>query len=168
MCSWLIGPKSRYLFPGPHHGSLKPEMNSTKIHIDCFLEVYGVRGACVAQLVKHLTSAQVVISWFMSWSSAQGSVLTDCFGFCVSLSLCPFPTLWKLNIKKKKEVYGVKPISSTLNHVMLMKTISDTDIPKQSKIRSLSFGYTLYHIVYKVSGLLLCLYFAYENVKIDV
>ena len=50
----------------------------------------------VAQSVKHLTSAQVMISWFVSSSPASGSVLTaqslepgPCFGFCVSLSLCP-------------------------------------------------------------------------------
>ena len=34
------------------------------------------RGAWVTQLVKRLTSAQVMISWFMSWSPVLGSVLT--------------------------------------------------------------------------------------------
>ena len=35
-----------------------------------------VRGAWVAQSVKCLTSAQVMNSWFVSWSSELGSVLT--------------------------------------------------------------------------------------------
>lgn len=51
---------------------------------------------------------------------------------------------------------------------MLLRIISDMDIPKQSKIRSLSFGYTLHHIVYKVSGLPLRLCFAYGNMKISM
>ena len=34
------------------------------------------RGAWVAQLVKHPTSAQVMISWFVGLSPASGSVLT--------------------------------------------------------------------------------------------
>ena len=34
------------------------------------------RGAWVAQLVKYLTSAQVMISWFMGSSPASGSVLS--------------------------------------------------------------------------------------------
>ena len=33
-------------------------------------------GACVPQFVKHLTSAQVMISWFMGLSPTLGSVLT--------------------------------------------------------------------------------------------
>ena len=33
-------------------------------------------GICVAQSVKHLTSAQVTISRFVSWSPVLGSVLT--------------------------------------------------------------------------------------------
>ena len=35
-----------------------------------------MRGACVAQLVKHPTSAQVMILWFVSSSPAWGPVLT--------------------------------------------------------------------------------------------
>ena len=35
-----------------------------------------MRGAWAAKLVKHLTSAQFVISWFMSSSPTLGSVLT--------------------------------------------------------------------------------------------
>ena len=52
-------------------------------------------GTWVAQLVKRLTSAQVMFARSVSWSPASGSVLTAqpgaCFRFCVSLSLCPFP-----------------------------------------------------------------------------
>ena len=35
-----------------------------------------MKGVWVAQLVKRLTSAQVVVSWFVSPSRALGSVLT--------------------------------------------------------------------------------------------
>ena len=53
-------------------------------------------GDWVAQSVKRLTLAQVMISWFMSMSPALGSVLTaqslePALG-SVSLSLCPSPT----------------------------------------------------------------------------
>ena len=52
-------------------------------------------GAWVAQLVKHLTSAQVMISLFMSSSPALGSVLTaqslEPTSHCVSSSLSPSP-----------------------------------------------------------------------------
>ena len=50
-----------------------------------------VRGAWVAQSVGHLTSAKVMISWSVGSSPASGSVLSACFGFCVSLSLFPSP-----------------------------------------------------------------------------
>ena len=53
--------------------------------------------AWVAQLVMHLTSAQVMISWLVSLSPVSGSVLTAqsgaCFKFCVSLSLSVPPLL---------------------------------------------------------------------------
>ena len=54
------------------------------------------RSAWVAQSVKHLTSAQVMILWFMSSSPALGSVLTaqslEPASDSVSpLSLCPSP-----------------------------------------------------------------------------
>ena len=50
----------------------------------------------MAQSVERLTSAQVMISWFVSLSPASGSVLTApepgaSFRFCVSLSLCSSP-----------------------------------------------------------------------------
>ena len=53
--------------------------------------------AWVAQLVKHLTSAQVMISWFMNSSPTLGSALTagslEPASESVSLSLCPSPAL---------------------------------------------------------------------------
>ena len=66
----------------------------------------------MVQLVKHPTSAQVVISQFMSLSLVSGSVLKGsepgaCFRFCLPLSPCPSParalSLFpsKINIKKK-------------------------------------------------------------------
>ena len=54
-----------------------------------------IRGSWVAQLVTRLTSAQVMIAQFVGLSPSLGSVLTEtgtCFGFFVSLSLCPSPT----------------------------------------------------------------------------
>ena len=62
------------------------------------LEVSQFWGAWVAQSVKSLTSAQVVISLFMGSSPTLGfcadrSEPGACFPFCVSpLSLRPFPT----------------------------------------------------------------------------
>ena len=54
------------------------------------------RGAWVAQLVKHLTSAQVMISQFMGSSPTSGFVLTaqslEPALDSVSLALCSFPT----------------------------------------------------------------------------
>ena len=41
-----------------------------------FQEMLLFRGAWMAQSVKHPTSAQVTISWFMGWSPVSGSVLT--------------------------------------------------------------------------------------------
>ena len=70
-----------------------------------------MRGSWVAPSVKHLTSAQVTISWFMGLSPTSGSVLTAqpgaYFRFRVSHSLCPSPAcaLWlsfslsKINLK---------------------------------------------------------------------
>ena len=60
-----------------------------------------------------LILAQVMISWFMSSSPASGSVLTACFGFCVSISLCLFPAhalslshSLKNNVVLKKMLYN--------------------------------------------------------------
>ena len=62
------------------------------------LTLTSPRGAWVTQSVKHPTSAQVMISWFVGWSPVPSSVLTGLsvesgawLGFCVSLSLAPPP-----------------------------------------------------------------------------
>ena len=60
----------------------------------------------MAQFVEHPTSAQVMISWFVSSSPTSGSVLTICFGFCVSLSLCPFPA-HSLSLKNKETLKNI-------------------------------------------------------------
>ena len=59
-------------------------------------------GAWVHQSVKHLTSAQVMISQFMSSRPALGSLLSaqTRFGYSVLLSLCPAPTCI-LSLKNK-------------------------------------------------------------------
>ena len=65
------------------------------------------QGAWVAQSVKCLTSAQVMISRFVSSSPASGSVLTaqslePVSGFCVSLSLSdPPPFMLCLSLSQK-------------------------------------------------------------------
>ena len=42
-----------------------------------FIKIKNItRGTWVAPLIKHLTSAQVMISWFVGSSLASGSVLT--------------------------------------------------------------------------------------------
>ena len=49
----------------------------------------------MAQLAECLTLAQVMILRFMTSSPTSGSAGSSesgaCFGFCASLSLCPFP-----------------------------------------------------------------------------
>ena len=56
----------------------------------------------MAQVVKHLTLAQVMISWFMNWSPTLGSVLTaqslEPSSDSVSPSLCPSQTLSALSL----------------------------------------------------------------------
>ena len=71
-------------------------------------------GAWVAQSVKQLTSAQVIISWLVSSSCVSGSVLTaqslESAPDSVSPSLCPSPihTLsLSLSVKSK---YTLKTI----------------------------------------------------------
>ena len=62
-----------------------------------YLEFKFSWGAWVAQLVRHLTSAQVMTSRFVSLSPASGSVLTTqnlepaSDSVSLSLSLCPSP-----------------------------------------------------------------------------
>ena len=79
----------------------------------------------MAQLVEHLTSAQVVISWFVGLSPVSGSILTWWLGvwsllqiLCLPLFALPLMahalalslSLSKINInffkKKKKESFG--------------------------------------------------------------
>ena len=70
-------------------------------------------GTWVAQWAEYLTSAQVTISQFVSWSPASGSGLTaqsPCFGSSLSLSLCASPahilslsfSQKQINIKKRE------------------------------------------------------------------
>ena len=75
-------------------------------------EIKLVRGTWVAQLVKRLTLAQVMISQFVSSSPTLGSVLTarsqEPASDYVSPSLCPSPThtpfLSKINKTLKKYI----------------------------------------------------------------
>ena len=55
------------------------------------------RGTWVAQMVKHLTSVQVMISWFMSLRLVSGSTLTvrNLLGI---LSLCSSPIVCTLSL----------------------------------------------------------------------
>ena len=97
------------------------------------------RGAWVAQSVKHLTSAQVMISWFVGSSPASGSVLTarslEPASDSVSPSLSAPPLLMlclsvskiNKNIKKIKKggawvAQSVK--SPTSAQVMILRSMS--------------------------------------------
>ena len=58
--------------------------------------ICNIKDSWVAQLVKRPTSAQVMISWTVGFEPhvrlcADSSEPGACFGFCVSLSLCPSP-----------------------------------------------------------------------------
>ena len=80
-------------------GSFSPKVRN-KTRMPCTFIQHSTRrpsqGAWVAQLVKRQTSAQVTISvcefeprdGLRADSSESGAI----FGFCVSLSLCPFPS----------------------------------------------------------------------------
>ena len=61
----------------------------------CALRMCALRGAWVVQSVKRPTLAQVMILRFVSSSPVLGSADSSepgaCFGFRVSLSLCPSP-----------------------------------------------------------------------------
>ena len=81
---------------GFSHLKSKPNVWVHTMILGPFLE-NGFWGAWVAQSVEHLTSAQVVISWFMGSSLALGSVLTArslepaLDSGILSPSLCPSP-----------------------------------------------------------------------------
>ena len=92
----------------PYKGGLwKPLRHSA------LLRIVKNRGAWVAQSVERPTSAQVMISWFMSLSPTSGSVLTPqslepvSDSVSPSLSAPPLLTLClslsKINTKKKKK-----------------------------------------------------------------
>ena len=65
-------------------------------------------GTWVAPLVKHLTSAQVMISQFMSLSPTSGSVLTaqSLLGMLSLSPSLPFPHFLSLKINKLKKNKG--------------------------------------------------------------
>ena len=75
----------RLSLPFPHLRSLSLKIKKNNKHW----------GTWVAQLVERPTSAQIMVSQFVSSSPVSGSVLTNssepgaCFGFCISLSLSP-------------------------------------------------------------------------------
>ena len=63
------------------------------------------KGTWVAQSVKHLTSAQVMISWFVSLSPASGSVLSArsrLWIVCLPLSL-PLPRSCSVSLCPKNK-----------------------------------------------------------------
>ena len=76
-----------------------PKLEAIKLFLfadDMILYEENPRGAWVAQSVKRLTSAQVMISWLVG-SQAHVRLCADssepgvCFGFCVSVCLCLSP-----------------------------------------------------------------------------
>ena len=92
---WLISPGS-----SPLNITIQLGNNSIGNH----------RGAWVAQWVKRPTSAQIMISWFVSSSPVSGSLLSaqslEPVSESVSPSLCPFPTRALslfLSLKKQKQ-----------------------------------------------------------------
>ena len=69
----------------------------------------------LSRLVKHTTSAQVTISRFVGWSPASGSGAErsepeTCFGFWVSLSLCPPPPTFCLSCALSQKSVNLKKI----------------------------------------------------------
>ena len=98
--------------------------------------MFACRGTWVAQLVKHPTMAQDMISRFVSSSPASGSVLADssetgaCFRFCVSLSLCPSPahalSLSVSKINKRQNIKKNKQINLHLPLKTFMASVRET------------------------------------------
>ena len=70
-------------------------------------------GTWVAESVKHPTSAQVEISWVRGFEPhvglcADSSEPGACFGFHVSLSLCPLPSrILSLSLSKINKHYKI-------------------------------------------------------------
>ena len=75
----------------------------------------------MAQSVKCLNLAQVMISQFMSLSSTSGFVLADsskpgaCFGFCVSLSVSAPPPFMLLSLSVSKINKHFKKINKSIH-----------------------------------------------------
>ena len=82
---------------GCHHSWRQPESTGNHQHVRHPLKEIKFRGAQVAQSVKHLTSAQIMISRFVSLSPVLSSVLTaqslEPALDSVSPSLCAPPLL---------------------------------------------------------------------------
>ena len=79
-------------------------MNKMRISIKINYKKEPKRGAWVAQSVKCPTSAQVMISWFVSLSLASGSVLTAQSLEPASDSVSASLFLSKINIKKNNKI----------------------------------------------------------------
>ena len=75
--------------------------------IQLFKKRWG-RGAWVARSVKCLTSAQVMISWFVSSSPASGSVLTVWSLLEILTLTAPPPLMLSLSQNKYKKGVGEK------------------------------------------------------------
>ena len=87
MAAPCVLPTGRH--PGtPLAAAPRPRLKCWFVH----LKQEQQRGTCV----KRLPSAQVVISWLLSYSPALGSALTRQSPFGI-LSLCPSPALLSLN-----------------------------------------------------------------------
>ena len=80
-------------------------------------------GTWVAQLVKRLTAAQVMISWFMSSSPALGSVVRawslEAASDSVSLALHPSPT-HALSVSQKLINISKKNLKNNDNNISLI------------------------------------------------
>ena len=110
------------------------------------LKPSGMRGAWVAQPVERLTSAQVMISRFMSSSPTSGSVLTarslepasDSVSPPLSapplLVLCPSVSQNQINIKKQKQT---KTFRKCVIQGPRFLTKSQSSIPKRRTIKIL-------------------------------
>ena len=73
-------PKDLYMkanFPIRDNGNSDDSFHNPKIFIQKCLQYCNLWGTCMDQLVKHTTSAQVMIVQFGSLSPMSGSVLTD-------------------------------------------------------------------------------------------
>ena len=100
------------IIPNKINNFLIPSTTKPMSKFPHFLQKHLFRGTWVAQSVKQPTSAQVMISHTVREFEprlrlcADSSELGACFGFCISLFLCPSPahclsaSLSKINVKK--------------------------------------------------------------------